>query len=321
MDRGGQTYYYHQNALWSPLALTDSSGNPVERYNYDVYGRVTVLNSSYNPLPLNLWGTPRSAASNAWLFTGRQLDEETGLYFYRARYYDSVKGRFLQRDALEAFNGANLYCYAGNNPASFTDPFGYSVEIAGTELKEGDKVYNAILGPDKDLLSAQLRLNTLINSGKKYIFKSQKSFEDYRKLESIAIDTKEHLAETRKAAENYLDWVKSPDRAEGDKRVKALKEEARKEKDPDKRKVLYGQAEVEEKTNSGWPLYKVYDINKERLQSDQRAFQKMDSYLKKLKSLDARTEKLLEDTAKLDSEGRDYLASSPVNTTKVNKTP
>ena len=44
------------------------------------------------------WGTPHSAIGNPYPFTGRQLDEETGLYFYRARYYDSVKGRFLQRD-------------------------------------------------------------------------------------------------------------------------------------------------------------------------------------------------------------------------------
>jgi RHS repeat-associated protein len=125
MDRGGQTYYYHQNALWSPLALTDTNGNPVERYTYDVYGQVTVLDGSYNPLPLNAWGTPHSAVGSPWLFTGRQLDEENGLYYYRARYYDPVKGRFLQRDPREEHDDdGNLYEYVGGEATGRVDPHG-----------------------------------------------------------------------------------------------------------------------------------------------------------------------------------------------------
>jgi RHS repeat-associated protein len=58
------------------------------------------------------------------MFTGRQLDEETGLYFYRARYYDPVKGRFLQRDPLGYVDGMNLYEYARSNPVRWTDPLG-----------------------------------------------------------------------------------------------------------------------------------------------------------------------------------------------------
>jgi len=58
------------------------------------------------------------------MFTGRQLDEETGLYFYRARYYDSFKGRFLQRDALGYVDGMNLYAYVSDNPVNLDDPYG-----------------------------------------------------------------------------------------------------------------------------------------------------------------------------------------------------
>ncbi len=49
-------------------------------------------------MPLNAWGTPHSAIGNPSMFTARELDEETGLYYFRARYYDSAKGRFLERD-------------------------------------------------------------------------------------------------------------------------------------------------------------------------------------------------------------------------------
>ena len=131
MDRGGQTYYYHQNALWSPQALTDSTGSVVERYTYDAYGQATVLDASYTPLASNAWGTPHSAAGNPYLFTGRELDEETGLYFYRARYYDAVKGRFLQRDPAGFIDGMNLYEYVQDNPALFVDPSGNSDKKGG----------------------------------------------------------------------------------------------------------------------------------------------------------------------------------------------
>jgi RHS repeat-associated protein len=124
MDRGGQTYYYHQNALWSVAALTDSAANPVERSVYDAYGFVTVTDGAFNPIAPNAWGTPHSAIANPYLFTGRQLDEETGIYYYRARYYDTGKGRFLQRDPREYEDGMNLYEYVQSKPVKLLDPSG-----------------------------------------------------------------------------------------------------------------------------------------------------------------------------------------------------
>jgi len=124
MNRGGQTYYYHQNALWSVVAVTDGAANPVERYSYNAYGLVTITDGLGNPIMLNAWGTPSSAITNQFLFTGRQLDEEDGLYFYRARHYDTAKGRFLQRDPRGYANGLNLYEYASDNPVFYTDPSG-----------------------------------------------------------------------------------------------------------------------------------------------------------------------------------------------------
>jgi RHS repeat-associated protein len=126
MDRGGQTYYYHQNTLWSVEAVTDSAANVVERYTYDAYGCVTVTDGAGMPVPPNpwSWGLPHSAIGNPYMFTGRQLDEETGLYYYRARYYDCVKGRFLQRDPIGYKAGINLYEYVNGKTTNRMDPMG-----------------------------------------------------------------------------------------------------------------------------------------------------------------------------------------------------
>src|SRR5262249_54175697 len=123
MDRGGN-FYYHQNALWSVEAVTDVAGNVVERYAYDAYGLPAIFNGAGAPVAPNPWGTSHSAIGNPWMFTGRQFDEETGIYFYRARYYDPVKGRFLQRDPLGYVDGMNLYEYVQSRPTYTMDPEG-----------------------------------------------------------------------------------------------------------------------------------------------------------------------------------------------------
>lgn len=88
----------------------------VVSYRYDPYGKVTITRG----------GTPQSSdpLGNHWTFTGRFLDEESGLLYYRARYYDPTTGRFLQRDPEGYAQGPNLFAYCGNNPPSLTDPSG-----------------------------------------------------------------------------------------------------------------------------------------------------------------------------------------------------
>jgi RHS repeat-associated protein len=105
------TYYYHFDALGSVVGLTNSSGNTVEVYEYDVYGRLGATDASH---------------PNRILFTGREYDKETGLYYYRARYYNPQIGRFLQTDPVGYGAGMNLYQYCGNGPIGRVDPFGLS---------------------------------------------------------------------------------------------------------------------------------------------------------------------------------------------------
>ena len=123
MDRNNDSYYFHQNALWSVEAITDSIANVVERASYDAYGTPFITDGSGINASKNVWGTPHSAIGNPWLFTGRQLDEETGLYYYRARYYNSDKGRFISR-WKDSDNDLNLYQYQYGRVTFYTDPYG-----------------------------------------------------------------------------------------------------------------------------------------------------------------------------------------------------
>ena len=125
MDRGSATYHYHENSLGSIVAITNSTGTVVERYEYDGYGEVTI----YDP---NWTVRASSTIDNSYTFTGREYDPETGLYYYRARYYTPVHGRFIQRDPLGYEGGdINLYTYVFNAPTKFTDPEGLQTIAVG----------------------------------------------------------------------------------------------------------------------------------------------------------------------------------------------
>jgi RHS repeat-associated protein len=121
MNRGGVDYYYHSDDLNSVMAVTDAAGAVVERYEYGDYGEPEFMDGGGVSIPESLVGNTR-------LFTGREYDPETGLYYYRTRHLDPAAGRFTSRDTIgiwgDAANLGNGYTYVGNNPATHTDPTG-----------------------------------------------------------------------------------------------------------------------------------------------------------------------------------------------------
>jgi len=85
MERGGQSYFYHTDGLGSITQITDSSKQTVASYSYDAFGNIT---------------SKEGSLTNPYTYTGREYDSESGLYYYRARFFDPKIGRFLQPDPL-----------------------------------------------------------------------------------------------------------------------------------------------------------------------------------------------------------------------------
>jgi len=133
------TYYYHGDHLGSAQMVTSSEGEVYEHMEYTPYGELWIE------------ATSESTSKTPFRFTGKELDEETGLYYYGARYMDPKTSRWISGDpAIESylpvaptsdearrqnqnlpgmggvFNSVNLavYHYAGNNPIVCVDPTG-----------------------------------------------------------------------------------------------------------------------------------------------------------------------------------------------------
>ena len=109
------------------IAATDDRGLLVEDYRYRAFGEPTLLDAQGQVLA-------ESAIRNPFLFTGREWDSESGLYYYRNRYYAQTLGRFLTQDTALASPTSpktwHRYSYADNNPINRLDPLGLRAEAA-----------------------------------------------------------------------------------------------------------------------------------------------------------------------------------------------
>ncbi len=104
----GQANYFSQDHLGSTIRLTDQNGGIKLTLSYDSFGT----------------GEGLLQTETRYLYTGREYDGFTGLYYYRARWYDAQLGRFISEDPIGLGGGINQFGYVGNNPVSSTDSLG-----------------------------------------------------------------------------------------------------------------------------------------------------------------------------------------------------
>lgn len=124
MIRGDEVYYLHADRLGSIRQVSDDDGRLVASYDYDEFGVPSEREGTFD-VPFR--------------YTGRQYDAATGLYYYRARYYDPQLGRFLSPDpllgTLTDVLSWNPYLYVSNAPLQYRDPLGAAGEpTPGGEL-------------------------------------------------------------------------------------------------------------------------------------------------------------------------------------------
>lgn len=104
---GGTASYFLTDQQGTMRAFADASGNVASTLDYESFGNVI-----------------SGSASTRYTYTGRESDSDTGLMYYRARWYDPAQGRFISEDPIGFDAETNFYNYVGNNPTNFTDPLG-----------------------------------------------------------------------------------------------------------------------------------------------------------------------------------------------------
>jgi RHS repeat-associated protein len=133
--------YFLSDHLGSTVGLADSNGNLTESITYDSFGN-------------------HAASTNTrYTYTGRERDSDTGLMYYRARFYDPQLGRFIGEDPIGLNGGINPYAYVGNNPHSLIDPLGLEqqgpenyIERLRNPLPPDHWIINAWIATQVDLI-------------------------------------------------------------------------------------------------------------------------------------------------------------------------
>ena len=108
IERGGQSQYLHYNWRGDVVLITNGSGEIIQKYDYEAFGKQ--LNTA--------------SIDNEHQFSTKEFNEDSGLQYFGRRFYYPELGRFISPDPLWFINGLNRYVFVRNNPIIFIDPLG-----------------------------------------------------------------------------------------------------------------------------------------------------------------------------------------------------
>ena len=131
-------FYYHPDHLGSSSYITNLDGEVVQHIEYVPFGEVFVEERN------NIWNTP-------YLFNAKEFDEETGLYYYGARYYEPRLSLWMSTDPMEEkYPDYSTYIYAAQNPIAYSDPTGMEIRgVTKSDAEEFKSDVHLILGDSK----------------------------------------------------------------------------------------------------------------------------------------------------------------------------
>jgi RHS repeat-associated protein len=191
---GATAAYYHFDGSGNTVQMTDASGSVVNSYSYLPFGEK--LSSTVG-------------VNNPFTYVGESgvIDEGSGLYFMRNRWYSAALGRFVQQDPMRLAGGSNLYSYTQNNPITWADPLGTQEERTGTTDTESAR---GGASDYRDLVNTSL--NQTQDTNINYIASSQeyaahKEYVENGAKESV-VETGTKLAILATAPE--LEFVENP---------------------------------------------------------------------------------------------------------------
>ena len=178
----GKKFYYHNDHLGSALSVTDENGNKVVERDFTPFGE-RINTDVYDD-------EPRDIEEDESGFTGKDWDEDVGLYYYNARWYDPAVGRFISEDSVSDPNNPNEFVYCANNPIINIDPTGNTLGNVIGALGKISQVMNlaAELNPSlKENSSFGNLLNNLNYTRNILSVMGQKNIEVYRNLDLVVI--------------------------------------------------------------------------------------------------------------------------------------
>jgi RHS repeat-associated protein len=162
-------FYYHNDHLGSPVAITNEVGDIVWKANYKPFGGI--LNE-------------QKVVGNERKYNAKEFDKDTDLYYYGARYYKADVGRFTTPDPISGNirnpQGLNLYAYARNNPLKYIDPKGEMILFHESVFKYGLRE----AGITETYFGRLKAFNQLARSPKIYIVREMTFDEEMESMES-----------------------------------------------------------------------------------------------------------------------------------------